>query len=197
MLVDQPGCGPLGASLDSEVAIRVPSRSAPEPVLCRDSTAVPRVRKFDQTNIRLVRSVAAMFRKPMTRRALSVLLWLGFVGWGAGILWLSSLTPAQLPSAAFLTWDKLNHFIAFAAGGWLAATALRTSRPDAGVRSMLTAAIVLVAAFGALDEALQLFTPGRTGADVYDWIADFLGAVAGALLTLLTHARLDRLVPRP
>jgi hypothetical protein len=35
------------------------------------------------------------------------------------------------------------------------------------------------------------------GADVYDWIADFLGAMGGALLTLTTHARLERLVPRP
>ena len=58
-------------------------------------------------------------------------------------------------------------------------------------------AIAAVAAFGAFDETRQLLTPGRTGGDLYDWIADFLGAVAGALSTLTTHVRLERLVPRP
>jgi VanZ family protein len=43
----------------------------------------------------------------------------------------------------------------------------------------------------------QTFTPGRTGGDLYDWIADFLGGIAGALLTLPTHARLARLITRP
>jgi hypothetical protein len=35
------------------------------------------------------------------------------------------------------------------------------------------------------------------GADVCDWIADFLGAMGGALLTLTTHARLERFLTRP
>jgi VanZ family protein len=131
------------------------------------------------------------------RRLLASLLWFALLGWCAGILWLSSLTPGELPSAAFLTWDKLNHFIAFTLGGWLAASALRFSRPTAPLGALLLLPIVLIAAFGALDELLQLYTPGRTGADLYDWIADSLGAVAGAIFSLFTHARLDRLIPRP
>jgi VanZ family protein len=55
----------------------------------------------------------------------------------------------------------------------------------------------LVAAFGVIDETWQTSTPGRMGGDPYDWIADFLGAIAGALLTLRTHARLERLITRP
>ena len=138
----------------------------------------------------------AVFRNAMPRRALPALLWLSALGWAAGIMWLSSLTPEKLPSAAFLTWDKFNHFIAFAVGGWLTASALRLSRPQAPAAGSIVSAILLVAAFGALDEALQTFTPGRTGGDLYDWIADFLGAIAGALSTLTTHARLERFVPR-
>lgn len=133
----------------------------------------------------------------MPRRLLATALWLALLLWAGGILWLSSLSPAQLPSAAFLTWDKLNHFVAFAVGGWLAASALRTSRPDGRTLVTVATAIIFVAAFGAFDETIQLLTPGRTGADFYDWIADFLGAVAGAILSLLTHACLDRYVPRP
>jgi VanZ family protein len=133
----------------------------------------------------------------MPRRAASVVLWVFVALWGAGILWLSSLGPKELPEAAFLAPDKINHFIAFAAGGWLVASALRMSRPRLSGGACTLLAVLLTAAFGAFDEALQTFTPGRTGGDPYDWIADFLGAMAGALLTFTTHACLERFVARP
>lgn len=138
----------------------------------------------------------AVFRIAMPRRALPTLFWLAALGWAGVVLWLSSLTLDELPRTAFLAGDKFNHFIAFAVGGWLTASALRLSRPQASVAGRIVLAVLLVAAFGALDEALQTFTPGRTGGDLHDWIADFLGAIAGALSTLTTHARLERFVPR-
>lgn len=131
------------------------------------------------------------------RAALAALLWLALAAWAATILWLSSLSPQSLPSAAFVAWDKLNHFIAFAAGGWLAASALRLSWPQRQAPVLVLLAVVLVSAFGACDEALQLLTPGRSGADTFDWIADLLGAIFGASLTLITHARIQRLISRP
>lgn len=133
----------------------------------------------------------------MPRRTLSLVLWLGVLGWAGGVLWLSSLTPGQLPRTAFVTWDKLNHFAAFAAGGWLVASALRLTRPRAAVAGRIVLGVLLVSAFGAADEAFQTFTPGRTGGGLDDWIADFLGALAGALSTLVTHARLERSITRP
>jgi VanZ family protein len=133
----------------------------------------------------------------MPRPALAALLWLGLIVWAAGIMWVSSMTRQELPEAAFLLSDKFNHFVAFAAGGWLAASALRFTSPRSAITNCLLLAIVLIAAFGALDETLQTFTPGRIGGDLYDWIADFLGAIAGALLTLPTHVRLERFLARP
>jgi VanZ family protein len=97
-----------------------------------------------------------------------------------------------LPEGAFLLWDKLNHVLAFAVGGWLAATALRVSRPTMPVAGAVAAAIVLIAAFGVVDETVQTLTPGRTGGDLRDWIADVIGAVFGALLSLFTHRRICR-----
>jgi VanZ family protein len=133
----------------------------------------------------------------MPRYALAAFLWLCLMAWAAGIFWVSSMTRQELPEAAFLFSDKFNHFVAFAAGGWLAASALRVTSPRSAIANSLLLAIVLIAVFGAFDEALQTFTPGRTGGDLYDWIADFLGAIAGALLSLTTHARIERLLPRP
>ena len=133
----------------------------------------------------------------MPRRHLRKILWSALLVWAASILWLSSLTREKLPDAAFFFSDKFNHFAAFAVGGWLAASALRLSGERFPVVRPIVLAVILVAAFGAFDEALQTFTPGRVGGDLYDWIADFLGAVAGASLTLFTHARLERFVTRP
>lgn len=133
----------------------------------------------------------------MPRYALAALLWSGLTAWAAGILWVSSMTRQELPESAFLFSDKFNHFVAFAAGGWLAASALRATSPRSATTNCLLLAITLLAIFGAIDETLQKFTPGRTGGDLHDWIADFLGAIVGALLTLPTHGRLERFLTRP
>lgn len=123
------------------------------------------------------------------RRTLANLLWLALFGWAATILFLSSLRPDELPDGAFLFWDKANHFAAFTVGGWLAATALRTSRPRIEPVRAVVIAVIAIAAFGVLDETLQTFTPGRTGASLSDWIADALGAAAGALISLRLRPR--------
>lgn len=128
----------------------------------------------------------------MPRRQLASVLWGALFCWVCAILWLSSLSPDELPDAAFAFWDKLNHFAAFALGGWLAAAALTLSRPQAGPAANVILAVILIAVFGAVDEALQTLTPGRTGGDLDDWAADALGATAGALLTLPTLSRLHR-----
>lgn len=107
------------------------------------------------------------------------------------------MTPQELPEAAFLFSDKFNHFVAFTVGGWLAASAQRVSRPAGAVGRQILFSILLIAAFAAFDETMQTFTPGRQGGDLYDWIADFLGAIAGALLTFRTHGRLERFIARP
>ncbi len=81
--------------------------------------------------------------EPLQRRTsrprLALILYAALLCWAIAILWLSSLTPRELPDSAFLLWDKLNHVLAFAVGGWLAATALRVSRPTMSVAEKPTA----------------------------------------------------------
>ncbi|MEX1174359.1 MAG: VanZ family protein [Mycobacterium sp.] len=119
--------------------------------------------------------------------ALSRSFWFALFCWAATILWLSSLAPQELPDSAFLAWDKINHVLAYALGGWLAASALRLSRPSASAVNRIIGAVILIAVFGVLDEAFQTSTPGRTGGSLGDWVADVFGAVVGALASVRTH----------
>ncbi|MGB6889381.1 MAG: VanZ family protein [Mycobacterium sp.] len=119
--------------------------------------------------------------------ALTRSFWFALFCWAATILWLSWLPPQELPDAAFLAWDKINHILAYALGGWLAASALRLSRPSASAVSRIIGAVILIAVFGVLDEAFQTSTPGRTGGSLSDWVADVFGAVVGALASVPTH----------
>jgi VanZ family protein len=191
-----PFVDPLGADETQKSICRANPR-ADSVFLCRNSVPRGAMGKRRHGNIRLVRAPVAVFRSAMPRRILALLLWSALLVWAAGILWLSSLTRQELPDTAFLFSDKFNHFVAFAVGGWLAGSALRLSGQGPAIAGRILFTIALVAVFGAIDEALQTFTPGRVGGDLYDWIADFLGAIAGALLTLITHVRLERFVTRP
>lgn len=85
-------------------------------------------------------------------------------------------------------WDKALHFIAFAGGGIPMALAWRWSTPWSFGKVLLVSTIAL-SLYGAVDEYHQTATPGRTGGDPLDWIADALGGFAGSLATLLIHAR--------
>ena len=94
----------------------------------------------------------------MSRATLAGLFWFALACWAATMLWLSSLTAQELPDAAFLAWDKINHFLAYAVGGWLAAGALRLSRPSMPVATRIIGAIVIEP--GALEAHKIMKTAG-------------------------------------
>ena len=122
-------------------------------------------------------------------RWLRLTAWAGVLIWVVAICFLSSMSGTELERLShFKLWDKAEHFIAFAAGAGNLALVLRWSTPWTPARVALVA-IIAVASFGAVDEIHQLFTPGRSGGDPFDWLADTLGAAAGAGSTLLIHAR--------
>lgn len=123
-------------------------------------------------------------------------LWLiALISWATTLFILSSLTPT-LPTAGpqIPHLDKLLHFGYFLGGGLILATYLRlkkgTHTPP--LTRFLTALIPL-AIIGALDEYHQTFTPGRSGNDPLDWLADLLGSATGILLAHLIHPLLLKL----
>lgn len=120
------------------------------------------------------------------------LAWAGLLLWGATITCLSSMSARELARfSQFTFWDKAEHFLAFATGSAILLTALRWSTEWRAMR-LVPVTILAISLFGAIDEIHQLFTPGRSGGDLFDWTADTLGAAAGVLAALIFHARHSR-----
>lgn len=120
---------------------------------------------------------------------LCLLAWFAVLLWAAVIYWFSAQSGADVEQMNLLDlWDKAAHFIAFAGGGIPMALAWRWSTKWSFGKVLLASALAL-SLYGAADEYHQLVTPGRSGADHLDWLADTLGGFAGSFATLLIHAR--------
>lgn len=114
--------------------------------------------------------------------------WLPPMLWAAFTLVLTSIPGADLPSAPVTGIDKAVHLALYGTLGFLSArTVAHASRP---VRA--GAVIVLaIALFAAGDELHQRFIPGRS-MELLDWMADTLGAAAGATIALLIARRAEQ-----
>lgn len=109
-----------------------------------------------------------------------------------GVLWvLSSYSLVDTYSPPVSNIDKVQHFGYFFGGSGLLCAGLYRCRPDRpNWKFIISTTIVVIALVGWLDEYHQTFTPGRSGNDPYDWLADFAGAIAGAF----TFKKLHRLL---
>lgn len=109
--------------------------------------------------------------------------WLGAVAW-AVFLYLQSASPTAGSFLAFFPpgADKVAHAGAYGVLGALLTVA--TGRP--------WLAVLIAAAFGVSDEFHQSFVPQRA-ADVYDVVADTVGATIGAaFVAFLSRRRCGR-----
>lgn len=103
--------------------------------------------------------------------------------WAGLLIWLSE--QSHLPSPAkFEGIDKVQHTVYFAAGGVCFLLGLRLAGLLRSVGSAVVVTVLFCSLVGALDEWHQTFTPGRSGGDVWDWTADTLGGLLGALIAL-------------
>lgn len=106
--------------------------------------------------------------------------WLTALAYAGLIFYLSSLPqggPSLFPQA-----DKLMHFILYA--GFTASLAWAFETTRFGRRGLVFwMAAAVAAAYGATDELHQLFVPGRS-CDIFDWLADALGAAVCALILM-------------
>lgn len=106
-----------------------------------------------------------------------------------GVLW--GLSSFRIPSEGvplFPHFDKVVHFGYFFGGsGLLCAWLFRRSPERTDWVKLIATAIIVITLIGALDEFHQSFTPGRSGNDPFDWLADLLGAAAGAFTFQRIH----------
>lgn len=125
----------------------------------------------------------SFFRTLFSRlAALRWFWWLGVMVWGGVLFTLSS--QSTLPAGPEIPYqDKVMHFLYFSGGGFCFALALFHGQAPLKPRLRWWLAGALFGALvGITDEYHQTFTPGRSGNDVGDWLADWTGAGAGALL---------------
>ena len=117
----------------------------------------------------------------------SPLLWfIAVLVWMRTIWFLSSIPGDENPQLK-MQLDKVAHFLGFAGGGILIAGFFATVvvvvlRRKVRWDYLIPATAIAIGLLGWLDEWHQCFTPGRSGANMSDWIADFLGGIAGALV---------------
>lgn len=127
-------------------------------------------------------------------------LWLtAFFLWLATLLILSSLSNTLPPSAPTVPHlDKILHFGYFFGGAIIFSTWLLLkygTQHSFLVRYFLP--LIIFGLLGAIDEYRQTHTPGRSGNDPFDWIADILGASSGILIANLFHHRFLKLSSPP
>ncbi len=113
---------------------------------------------------------------------------------GAFLLWLTTLwalssssnVGPELPSIPNI--DKIAHFGFFFGGSGLLCGWLYFLNPEnPNWLRIITTAICIIAFVGILDEYHQTFTPGRTGNDPFDWLADLFGATCGVIVFKALH----------
>lgn len=109
--------------------------------------------------------------------------------WFAVLFVLSSIPGHRLGPMPFDWFDKLEHAGCFFLGGLLLGgwTAAAGHWPARWWRLPLAAATV-----GAFDELHQCFTPGRSGLDPGDWIADLIGGTLAVAVVPIVHRRWGR-----
>lgn len=115
--------------------------------------------------------------------------WLAGVAVWMGALWVlsaHSTTIEGVPPIPYL--DKICHFGYFFGGAGLLSAFFYCRRPAAPNWWRLgVVVVVLLAVIGALDEFHQTYTPGRSGNDPWDWLADVLGSLAGCFTFKRLH----------
>ncbi len=108
------------------------------------------------------------------------IFWCTVAAWVALLWWLSS-QPGTGKGPRIPHFDKLQHLAYFYCGGIAFQLALRTTWTSLTPRHLIIIGLVFAALIGALDEHHQTYTPGRSGHDALDWLADCLGGLLAAL----------------
>ncbi|MBX7211923.1 MAG: VanZ family protein [Verrucomicrobiaceae bacterium] len=106
--------------------------------------------------------------------------WRLVIVWFLALFVLSSLSHLP-PGPRVVNIDKIEHTAYFALGATCFYLARRLGNRALTARTAAISTVLFCMVVGAFDEFHQSFVPNRSGNDPFDWMADTLGGVAGAL----------------
>ncbi len=107
-------------------------------------------------------------------------------------LFIMTTIPADNVPRLFENQDKYEHFIAYCGLAILLSLALYFQKRSILISSKaFLFALLLILAYGAVDELHQIFIPGRY-CDFYDWLADSLGGILGIGIVFLFVRKISK-----
>ncbi|HVE16457.1 MAG TPA: VanZ family protein [Chthoniobacterales bacterium] len=115
-------------------------------------------------------------------------LWLAFAAWCITLFILSSIPGNRIGPPPFFEADKVVHTIIFATGSFLLALAFYRTFGHSLLKTSLLVFLAMVF-IGVGDEFHQTYTPGRSGDDPGDLLADAVGALIGISCARFLHGR--------
>lgn len=97
------------------------------------------------------------------------------------ILFIATSIPTEYIPAVGVS-DKFNHFFAYLGLSVLLYFSFNLqTKYEVMNKYPASLTIIIAAIYGAFDELHQMLIPGRS-AELLDWVADFIGALAGVLI---------------
>ena len=122
-------------------------------------------------------------------------LWWALLLVWASVLFVLSANSALPSGPDFPSKDKVLHCIYFSGGAFCFLLGLWGKARSLIALRFALGGMAFTAIIGALDEFHQTFTPGRSGNDPFDWLADLSGGLLGAMIAFLFLQRIRRTDP--
>jgi len=108
-----------------------------------------------------------------------------FTAWAVTLWFLSASNTGPKHGPDIQHIDKLAHFLYFFGGGALLCAFGGLKWGAVKPQHLFFMVILICCVIGRLDEYHQGFTPGRSGNDNGDWLADTLGGAAGSWAVMM------------
>lgn len=112
--------------------------------------------------------------------------WVPPIGLAILIFVFSNMPKPPSPDLGVEFGDKIIHFLVYMLLSTLLALAINGGKKHQITKKKLAITIMLTSFYGLTDEVHQFFVQGRNS-DIWDWLADTFGGIAGAYIFLFIN----------